>query len=702
MALNTVNGRPIEFYAGTAQQYNAVLSDSSKFNPRAFYLVFSDSEANKCQLYVGNNLVSAIDVDSALSDVSENPVSNKVVKAAIDNATEVINNSDGSLTENDLKVGKFVFTASDITETYTLTFHPTVGKEINLIPAQEYDASSNAAMSGVAIAQAIEKAIQDSDIFDVVETTVDTNSATTVNKFYLEKSSGRLFFNSAAGGLVELTDRAKTLHSSTTEEYGISTAEEYGHAKSGIIPETNGTVLQNAYVPRNNATDTELVGDETTYKATFARLLHKHPLPSLEALADDSSTSEAETFYRKTLTDDTYDFIKATTDAPYTFYTDGTNKVIPASKRLTELETNVTNIKNDYVSKSVTNVQTISSSIVIKGNLNLDEESYLGASKIVPYDYDGVTLPSSAVEFPGSIKVNGIENTSTLSTKNTTIDGYLKQSNGEVELGKFGDVVGLAVRGTSSTNAQITISYPMVTNGITVQGEISAGSSKISTSGLIEAGSLNAGLLHADSAKVYIGESTSPYFQIDTSSSQLLLQNLSDLTIGIAQTTFSEKVDINKLTVSGTFEYTGSSFQFNGKSFSLTATDSSSALINIIPQRLTIGSNQVLYKDDIDDDNGLIRTYVNNKLSGYQVAGTYLQPGDIAHTYNPSGTDAVSGKAIAAALSTFSTTPFVYTDDGTAPSNQNILWIDGSISNGVLKYYKNDAEGWTALSAVWS
>lgn len=57
-------------------------------------------------------------------------------------------------------------------------------------------------------------------------------------------------------------------------------------------------------------------------------------------------------------------------------------------------------------------------------------------------------------------------------------------------------------------------------------------------------------------------------------------------------------------------------------------------------------------------------------------------------------------------LSSFSTTPYIVQDGGSAgtntPSNTSLLWIDTNTQygNGILKYYNGTA--WIALSSIWS
>ena len=692
MALNTVNGKPIEFYVGTAEQYQAAIN-AGTINNKAFYLVFSNTTTDKCKLYVGANAIS-VDIDSALSDVSENAVSNKVVSKALAQATEIINNTEG-VTTNAENVGKFIFTGNDITETYTLVFQPTVGKTINLIPAIKYDEASTEAMSGMAVAEAIGQAITDADIFEELDS-VGPETATEKNKFYYEKGSGALYFNSTSLGLVELTNRAPIAHSSVNEDYGISTSAEYGHAKSGIATDANGKILTNAYVSRSEAKDENLVGDESTYKATFARVLHKHPLPALDAIGNDASSDEILTFNKKILSEDTYNFIKATSDAPYT-YTEGTKTLIPASKRLTDLETDTTNLKSDYLSKSTSNAQTVNSNLLFKGNLSFDKESYLAVNVIAPHDYDGQTSSGGTITFKSSITTDsGIICGGSLSAGATTIEGALNQA-GAVNIGKFNNVFGISVTGDNSSNAAITLGFNASTKSISASGNIDA-TGIITGNNLVALNQLTAGALYANTSLVRIGGSSKTDAYFWTESGEVNFQNLSKMSISTSGSDglmVYGNTDFQKLKVSTTLDIQpGTTVTF--KNFELTMSEVETN--SNIQQRFQVGENKVLYIADIDNSDGKIATYVSGRLASYQPAGSYVSTATIQNTYNAESGDPISGQGVAQALASFNTVPFVASNG--EPENTNILWIDTSIANGALKYY-NGTE-WVLVSAVWS
>ena len=691
MALNTVSGT-IGFRVGTAAQYQTA-KEKNQIDEKSFYLVFSDSNAEKCKLYVGKNAIS-VDIDSALSEISENAISNKVVSKALAQATEIINNTEG-VTTNDKNVGKFIFTGNDITETYTLVFQPTVSKTINLIPAIKYDETSTEAMSGMAVAEAIGQAITDADIFEELDS-VGPETATEKNKFYYEKGSGALYFNSTSLGLVELTNRAPIAHSSVNEDYGISTSAEYGHAKSGITTDANGKILTNAYVNRSEAKDENLVGDESTYKATFARVLHKHPLPALDAIGNDASSDEILTFNKKVLSEDTYNFIKATSDAPYT-YTEGTKTLIPASKRLTDLETDTTNLKSDYLSKSASNAQTVNSNLLFKGNLSFDKESYLAVNVIAPHDYDGQSSSGGTITFKTSITTDsGIACGGSLSAGATTIEGALNQA-GVVNIGKFNNVFGISVTGNNSSDAAIALGFNASTQGISASGNIDA-TGTITGNNLIALNQLTAGALYASTSLVRIGGSSKTDAYFWTESGEVNFQNLSKMSISTSGSDglmVYGNTDFQKLKVSTTLDIQpGTTVTF--KNFELTMSNVETN--NNIQRRLQVGENKVLYIADIDNSDGKIATYVNDRLAGYQPAGSYLTAAMIQNTYDAESGNPISGQGVAAALANFNTIPFVASAG--EPENKNILWIDTSIANGVLKYH-NGTE-WTLVSAVWS
>ena len=227
------------------------------------------------------------------------------------------------------------------------------------------------------------------------------------------------------------------------------------------------------------------------------------------------------------------------------------------------------------------------------------------------------------------------------------------------------------------------VKFPeILSDAITASGPISTTESISATGSISTNSTLNAAnnvfIGSASGQNLSISNNEINAYNIGVASELKLNSNAGKVTVGNGGLSVLGNVDIgSNLNVDNSLTLQDLTFTTvaEGKSAGQSGTQ-----VNGVNHRLKADNTIFLTKQDIDADNGLIKSELNNITEKYTDADTNLS-------------DAISRNATL--ISTF-----LHIGKTTPKSESTQLWIDTNVTtNGVLKY--RNGENWIAVNAVW-
>lgn len=590
----------VKFAVGNSDSYSNHVTNG-QIDDNQFYVI---KQGTQYFLYLGKNPISASApvYDSSLSLTSTNAVQNKVVTQALNNAVEVIKDENIETYQG----GKFYYKADNLNP--SLKFYISSLESIDLLKTASvistYSATDETnAISGKGVAEAL-KTLK---LFDVENTLPESLENGSFYRVYnVEKKTYDLWFITAAGAKINLTDPVPVDHSDESNKYGASAANKYGHAKSGIVVADKATTLSNAY--SESDLDADLVGSNTD---AFARVDHKHPYPNFYKVANTATEDEKKKIAEMLLgSSDTYSFIQSGNEG---YKKNKEDKIIPANERLFTLE-------NDYISSTTTTAQAIASKLTVNDDFIINSSKKLIAKtiespKTTGTAYDGLTFNGSVFMTNGLSVTDGLTitsgditaNSSAINASSASFSGALT-AKGTTSLGTDGKGLKITNPDNSSEKGVASSSYDWTFTGDITAASISATSINASLTGSVNSNSAT-----------FTGTITSKAYTIAEESSSYKWNTLLTLNFGSSDNYYLDTNGSGKLNDLIASSISTSTFTFNNKSLTAiagdwTGSDASSRY------RLVYDSVNVLTEQDLNDSNGLVLKWLNSKSYATQSA----------------------------------------------------------------------------------
>ena len=668
---NGFENQPVQFSVGTSEAYDGLVSNDLVDSNR-FYVI---QQGTQYLLYLGEKPIAQASpvYDSALSLTSDNAVKNRVITQGLNNAIEVIKDENIETYEG----GKFYYKADNINP--SLKFYISSLESIDLLKSAASVISTYSptdetnAISGKGVAAALDTL----KLIDLEELPEALEKGAFYRIYNKENETYTLWFVTAQGVKINLSEQIPMDHSDTDSKYGASTDSKYGHAKSGIpITDDSATTLSFAYTSSDK--DKDLIGSNIE---SYARVDHKHPYPNFTQVVNTVNEDEKKTIAEKLLgSSDVYSFIQEGEKS----YKQLNEKIIPANERLFTLE-------EDYISSTSTNNQTIASKLTINENLVINSSNALivktiESPKTTEENYEGLTFNGPVIATKGlQIADDGLAitsgnitaNSSTINASNIVLTGALEVA-GNSSLGPNGS--GLKITNPIGDEAGVvTSNYDWVFTGAINANTIEATS--------INATSVNAALegdITSDSAS-FTGAVTSKAYTIKEEDEAYKWNTLLALNLGNSNYSLNTNGSANLNNIVANSISTNN-FTFN--SISLTSelgnwNDSEVSNKN----RLVYDDINVLTEQDLLDSNGLIHTWLN---------ANYIANTSIKAELSNSNSNIPTSAAVYHYINS------MITVSSTQPTGLRVgqLWINTSLGNGVLHYWTGSA--WQAVSGVWS
>lgn len=584
----------VKFAVGTSDSYANYVTNG-QIDDNQFYVI---KQGTQYFLYLGKNPIAASTpvYDSSLSLTSNNAVQNKVVTQGLNSAVEVIKDENIETYQG----GKFYYKADNLNP--SLKFYISSLESIDLLKTASVVSTYSAtdeinAISGKGVAAAL----QTLKLIDVENTLPDSLENGSFYRVHnVENDIYVLWFITATGTKINLTDPVPVDHSDTDSKYGTSTENKYGHAKSGIVVAAEATTLSNAYVQSN--LDADLVGSNTD---AFARVDHKHPYPSFYQVASTPTSDGEKQLIAEMLlgSSDTYAFIQNGNES---YKKNEDDKVIPANERLSALE-------NDYISSTATTDQAIASKFTVNGDIVINNSNKLivktiESPKTTGTTYDGLTFNGSVSMLNGLNVTDGLTidsgnitaNSSAINALSASLTGALTVA-GTTSLGTNGNGLKITNPENSSEEGLVSSSYEWTFTGPITATTISATSINATLNGSVNSGSA-----------IFTGTVTSEAYTIKEENSAYKWNTLLTLNFGDSGSYYlgtDGSGQLNALTASS---ISTSTFTFNGKSLTTeignwTGSNASSKY------RLVYDSVKVLTEQDLNDSSGLVLNWLNSK-----------------------------------------------------------------------------------------
>ncbi len=596
---NDYIGERTRFSVGYKSSYEDLIAAQQQ-NDACFYVV---KDVDKYYLYLGDKPISTsgegagIVVDSTLSTVSSNPVQNKVVTAELAKAIEVIKD-DGTIEE--YSKGKFYYTEADTISgsTPSLKFYVSALESIDLtsrVKVVSTYSSTNVtdAINGAGVAEAL-ATLKLVDVNAEPETFV----AGTLYRIYDETNGIYNLIYSADGNsanVIRFANMVPTDHADSTTKYGVATAEKYGHAKSGITVDGEGSTLGTPYVASKK--DADLVGSNTE---AFARVDHKHPYPELSTLV--INTTDKNAVSKELLSAEVYDFIQPGDGEVYT--KDAEGNTISANKRLKEIE-------NAYISSSKADAQAIVSALTVGGLLTTSDTG-LQANKIVTPMADG---KYTVLNLSGDLSVSaGI--TASGAKFNGAVDasGYLVSA-GSVSAGSVSTSGNLSIGPNNGEGLNVLVAANNLPGSVITKYDFSAPNITVGTA-------LSASTIAATTGNFTTGNFTdlnvtgnvsTPGFTIAKDGDKFTFTSLLDFNLGNNSITGVNSISTGSLSTTG---LSATSFTLNSITVGVEAAARTTPTSPITDTyRLKVNDVGVLTEYDLFGASGLIYTYLNSNYA---------------------------------------------------------------------------------------
>ena len=579
--------QPVRFSVGTSDIFSNLVTNNEVDSNR-FYVI---QQGTQYFLYLGEKPIAAAApvYDSALSLTSNNAVQNKTVTQGLNNAVEVIKDENIETYQG----GKFYYKADNINP--SLKFYISSLESIDLLKSavsvvSTYsDTDETNAISGKGVAEAL----QTLKLIDVTELPESLENGAFYRIHDEEKDIYALWFITATGSKIELSNPVPVDHSDTDSKYGASTDSKYGHAKSGItITDATATTLSDAYT--DSSLDQDLVGSNID---AYARVDHKHPYPSFAKVASTTTTDAEKKAIAEMLlgSANTYAFIqKGEQDYKQT----SEQVIISANDRLFALE-------NDYIGSTITDDQSIASNLSIAGNVSINNVSKLIAKTIespkLDGSYTGLNINGALIAADGlTISSNGLNivagnisaTNSTLTAKSAVLTGDLTAS-GNISLGAD-DGFKLINPANSNDRGTVSTDYNWTFTGDITASSITATNVNASLNGAITSSSAN-----------FTGAVTSKAYTISQNGEDYKWNTVLTLYLGSGGSYYLG-TDGNAVL------YSINTSNFTFKSKTLDNESGGWTTSNTDKTRLVYDSIKILTEQDLLDATGLVNTWLKS------------------------------------------------------------------------------------------